>query len=144
MLGARLQQLKQLDHALESLRSLSAPTQDDKREVSSFLRSAKMYANDIRALQKKLGIDDDALAEEQTIFNRTAARPRIRLLTSYQSQFVTIVQSISVDDVVLAAGNRLEFISKEGSQVHVRCGGKSERFASSTIWIIDYAVCISD
>jgi hypothetical protein len=61
----------------------------------------------------------------QTIFNRTAARPRIRqLLTSYQSQFVTIVQSISVDDVVLAAGSRLEFISKEGSQVHVRCGGK--------------------
>jgi len=123
MLGARLQQLKQLDHAIESLRSLSNPSQDDKKEMSSFLRSAKMCANDIRVLQKKLGINDDALAEAQTVFNRTAARPRIRqLLTSYQSQFVTIVQSISVDDVVLAAGSRLELISKEGFQVHVRCG----------------------
>jgi len=123
MLGARLQQLKQIDHALESLRSLSNPSQDDKREMSSFLRSAKMCANDIRALQKKLGIDDDALAEAQTIFNRTAARAKIKqLVTSYQSQFVTIVQSISVDDAVFAAGTRLEFISKEGFQVHVRCG----------------------
>jgi hypothetical protein len=123
MLGARLQQLKQLDHALESLRSLANPTQDDKEEMSTFLRSAKMYANDVRALQKKLGINDDALAEAQTIFNRTAARPKIsQLLTSYQSQFVTIVQSVSVDHVVLAAGTRLEFISKEGAQVHVRCG----------------------
>ena len=36
MLGARLQQLKELDHALESLRSLSNPTHEEKEEISSF------------------------------------------------------------------------------------------------------------
>ena len=135
MLGARLYQLKQLDDALESLRSLANPTQDDKEEMSTFLRSAKMYANDVRALQKKLGINDDTLAEMQTIFNRTAARPKIRqLLTSYASQFVTIVQSISVDHVVLPAGTRLEFISQEGAQVHVRCGVREYKVP---IWATD-------
>jgi hypothetical protein len=33
------------------------------------------------------------------------------------------MQSVSVDGGVLAAGSRLEFVSKKDSEVHVRWGG---------------------
>jgi hypothetical protein len=84
MLGARLSQLHELDRVLHSLRSISNPTADMTEDISSFSSLAKTYANDVRALQKKLGIDDAALAEAQTIFNQAAALASIRqLLSSY-------------------------------------------------------------
>ena len=96
-----------------------------------------------RALQKKLGVDDNALAEAQTIFIQSAALTAIReLLSSYgsepqpapqpvsgksappvslqSSQFITITQSVSIGGVLFPAGSHVQLVSREGSEVHVR------------------------
>ncbi len=143
MLGARLQQVERLDDALHADGIGQFNTEKDIREYFS---RAQECAKDVRALQKKLGIDDNALAEAQSTYNSAAAVASIRrLLSSYEyepqpapgnstrgaapvgllqsPQVVKTTQSVSIGNVVLPVGTRVEFISKEGSDVHIRYRG---------------------
>ena len=78
MLGARFQELEQLDAALRAHRVAQF-----NADIGHFFSLAKQYANEVRALQKKLGIDDSALAEAQVMHKSVALSEIRRLLSSY-------------------------------------------------------------
>jgi uncharacterized phage infection (PIP) family protein YhgE len=140
MLGARVEQLKLIDVllSLEGLRDFNS-----QEAITAALDKAHQYALDIRKLQKKLGVDDDALIVDALGYTREEGANRVkRRIANYEAgtsaptervapaesndKVVTLTKSVSIQtpkgSVTLPGGSKLPIISRDGDILRFHYG----------------------
>jgi hypothetical protein len=87
MLGARLRELCELNSLIELVETNQNVQQfNSAADLKNAKEELKRYASEIRALEKKLGIDDDQLIAASNISPNESARPPIKALIVRCSQ----------------------------------------------------------
>jgi len=82
MLGARVEQIQQIDILLRSNRREQFNTPE---QIATAYNSCRSYVADIRKLQKQLGIDDDAMISAMGVTKPEGFSQFKTLLASYEA-----------------------------------------------------------